>query len=213
MGAVLGDCLCTVNVFLQQYYQSYCLSWYACTYLLPFYVHQQDDDVAGNVETYKEDWEICISKTYVSTGTLEMHSLHDVGCWRNGCHQTENCKYLKYFNLFAYYVYNAEGVTWHSKNVFLFLEHLLIPCSGKKRLNVHIRTLFSINYSFFLTIAIVLKNLVHIKTKRRNCSCSIQVHETVQTKNLSQFRRILLHPATKKRARFLHILSRTYQAN
>ncbi len=38
--------------------------------------------------------------------------------------------------LSAYYAFNAEypkGVTGHSKNVFLFLEHLLIPCSGKKK--------------------------------------------------------------------------------
>jgi hypothetical protein len=39
--------------------------------------------------------------------------------------------------LAAYYIFNAEypkRVTGHSKNVFLFLEHFLIPCSGKKRL-------------------------------------------------------------------------------
>jgi hypothetical protein len=60
-----------------------------------------------------------------------MHSPH-VGRWRNGCHQTENCKYLKCCNLFAYYVYNAEGVTWHSKNASLFVEHLLIPMQWKE---------------------------------------------------------------------------------
>ena len=39
--------------------------------------------------------------------------------------------------LSAYYVFNAEypkGITGHSKNVFLFLEHLFIPGTGKKKL-------------------------------------------------------------------------------
>jgi hypothetical protein len=42
---------------------------------------------------------------------------------------------------------------------------------------------------------------------------TVHVHETVQTKNLSQFRRFSSHPATKKRARSVQIRSRTDQAN
>ncbi len=85
----------------------------------------------------------------LSTGTLNnMHSLMLVA---EGM-VVANVKAVNILNaviclLANYYAFNAEypkGVTGHSKNVFLFLRHVMIPCSGKKKFN----ETYLMNYCF-----------------------------------------------------------------
>jgi hypothetical protein len=67
-----------------------------------------------------------------------LNKVSDLRCKRlssnNGTGPEEDQAIWEKAKLRQHYVYNAEGVTWHSKNVFIFLEHILIPCTGKKRL-------------------------------------------------------------------------------
>jgi hypothetical protein len=103
-----------------------------------FSYNQQDDGVAGNVATKTAK---CTSPRLISTGSLDgMNSLMLVA---EGM-VVAKLKTASILNpviclLAAYYVFNAEcpkGATGHSKNVFLFLEHLLLPSGGKKRLTL-----------------------------------------------------------------------------
>ena len=100
-----------------------------------FLFYNQQDDSVGEVTKKIQQ---CTSPRLLSTGTLsKMHSLMLVA---EGM-VVAKLKAVNILNaviclLAAYYAFNAEypkGVTGHSKNVFLFLEHLLIPCSGKKK--------------------------------------------------------------------------------
>ncbi len=100
-----------------------------------FLFYNQQDDSVGEVTRKIQQ---CTSPRLLSTGTLsKMHCLMIVA---EGM-VVAKLKAINILNaviclLSAYYAFNAEypkGVTGHSKNVFLFLEHLLIPCSEKKK--------------------------------------------------------------------------------
>ena len=87
--------------------------------------------------------EECKSPKILSTGTLD--NINSMMLVAEGMVVTKFRK-INILNaviclLSSYYTFNAEypkGITGHSKNVFLFLEHLLLPFSGKKRLQMPI---------------------------------------------------------------------------
>ena len=96
----------------------------------------QNDTVAGNVT---QKIEACTSPKLLSTGSLE--SINSLMLIAEGMvvtkFKTNNIVNAVICLLSSYYAFNAEypkGTTGHSKNIFMFLEHLLLPSGGKKRL-------------------------------------------------------------------------------